>query len=165
MFFKVTITIDWNGWRQPLGSMVFRWFWSKTTIGNNGFQWLCTIGLGMEWLCTIVKVYSSPISCTSRNWFGTNWAGQKDTSQVRTSQADQTNPECHLTAAQYCLQWGLRLRKWFSSEGWRKRGRKWVHFQGRMVLGRLLKVTPFTLLTLVTGLRVKTIERCELGFK
>ena len=27
MVFKVTITIEWNGWGQPLGSMVFRWFW------------------------------------------------------------------------------------------------------------------------------------------
>ena len=44
MVFKVTITIEWNGWVQPLGSMVFRWFWGKTTIGNDGFRWLCTIG-------------------------------------------------------------------------------------------------------------------------
>ena len=44
MVFKVTITIEWNGWGQPLGSMVFRWFWGKTTIGNDGFRWLCTIG-------------------------------------------------------------------------------------------------------------------------
>ena len=57
MVFKVTITIEWNGWGQPLGSMVFRWFWGKTTIGNDGFRWLCTIGPTMEWLCTIVEVY------------------------------------------------------------------------------------------------------------
>ena len=56
MVFKVTITIERNGWGQPLGSMVFRWFWCKTTIGNNGFRWLCTIGPTMEWLCTIVEV-------------------------------------------------------------------------------------------------------------
>ena len=62
MVFKVTITIEWNGWGQPLGSMVFRWFWGKTTIGNDGFRWLCTIGPTMEWLCTIVEVY-----CQVRN--------------------------------------------------------------------------------------------------
>ena len=44
-----------------MGSMVFRWFWGKTTIGNDGFRWLCTIGLTMEWLCTIVEVYLNPI--------------------------------------------------------------------------------------------------------
>ena len=66
MVFKVTITIEWNGWGQPLGSMVFRWFWGKTTIGNDGFRWLCTIGPTMEWLCTIVEVYdegSSSLFC------------------------------------------------------------------------------------------------------
>ena len=57
MVFKGTITIEWNGWGQPLGSMVFRWFWGKATIGNDGFRWLCTIGPTMEWLCTIVEVY------------------------------------------------------------------------------------------------------------
>ena len=56
MVFKVTITIEWKSWGQPLGSMVFRWFWRKTTIGNDGFRWLCTIGPTMEWLCTIVEV-------------------------------------------------------------------------------------------------------------
>ena len=40
-----------------MGSMVFRWFWGKTTIGNDGFRWLRTIGPTMEWLCTIVEVY------------------------------------------------------------------------------------------------------------
>ena len=40
-----------------MGSMVFRWFSGKTTIGNDGFRWLCTIGPTMEWLCTIVEVY------------------------------------------------------------------------------------------------------------
>ena len=67
MVFKVTITIEWNGWGQPLGSMVFRWFWNKTTIGNDGFRWLCTIGPTMEWLCTIVEVY---MICNRLN----NWA-------------------------------------------------------------------------------------------
>ena len=38
MVFKVTITIEWNGWGQPLGSMVFRWFWGKTTIGKYWFS-------------------------------------------------------------------------------------------------------------------------------
>ena len=38
------------------GSMVFRWFWGKTTIGNDGFRWLCTIGPTMEWIGTIVEV-------------------------------------------------------------------------------------------------------------
>ena len=57
MVFKVTITIECNGCTQPLGSMVFRCFWDKTTIDNDGFQWLCTIGPTMEWLCTIVEVY------------------------------------------------------------------------------------------------------------
>ena len=37
--------------------MVFRWFWGLTTIGNDGFQWLSTIGPTMEWLPTIVEVY------------------------------------------------------------------------------------------------------------
>ena len=63
MVFKVTITIEWNGWGQPLGSMVFRWFWNKTTIGNDGFRWLCTIGPTMEWLCTIVEVYCKRSNC------------------------------------------------------------------------------------------------------
>ena len=56
--FKVTITIECNGCTQPLGSMVFRCFWDKTTIDNDGFQWLCTIGPTMEWLRTIVEVLS-----------------------------------------------------------------------------------------------------------
>ena len=56
MVFEVSITIEWNGWGQPLGSMVFQWFWGKTTIGNDDFWWLCTIGPTMEWLCTIVEV-------------------------------------------------------------------------------------------------------------
>ena len=73
MVFKVTITIEWNGWGQPLGSMVFRWFWGKTTIGNDGFRWLCTIGLTMEWLCTIVEVYSWTFFCWSFKKRNTTW--------------------------------------------------------------------------------------------
>ena len=37
MVFKGTITIEWNGLGQPLGSMVFRWFWGHLTIGFTGF--------------------------------------------------------------------------------------------------------------------------------
>ena len=55
-------------------SMVFRWFWGMTTIGNDGFRWLRTIGPTMEWLCTIVEVYPKyltpfPMTLTSsRSW-------------------------------------------------------------------------------------------------
>ena len=75
MVFKVTITIEWNGWGQPLGSMVFRWFWGKTTIGNDGFRWFCTIGPTMEWLCTIVEVYYGlkPPNLKNYNIFGMLW--------------------------------------------------------------------------------------------
>ena len=133
-----------------------------------------------------------PISRTFPNWFGANWAGQSfffswtrgkilfsggqeahEASQGPEAEVE-TNSECRLTVAQYSLQWG---RAWESDfigrvrEKRNKMGVKWVHFQGRMdfqgrmVLRRLLTVTPFTLLTLVTDLRVKTIERCESGFK
>ena len=34
MVFRGTITIEWNGWRQPLETMVFRWFLGEATIGN-----------------------------------------------------------------------------------------------------------------------------------
>ena len=57
MVFKGTITIEWNGLGQPLGSMVFRWFWGQATIGFNGLQWLSTIGTRMEWFLPIVEVY------------------------------------------------------------------------------------------------------------
>ena len=57
MVFKGTITIEWNGLGQPLGSMVFRWFWGHATIGFDGLWWLSTIGPTMEWLHTIVEVY------------------------------------------------------------------------------------------------------------
>ena len=56
MVFKGTITIEWNGLGQPLGSMVFRWFWGHKTIGSDGLRWLSTIGPTMEWLHTIVEV-------------------------------------------------------------------------------------------------------------
>ena len=57
MVFKGTITIEWNGLGQPLGSMVFQWFWGQATIGFDGLRWLSTIGPTMEWLHTIVEVY------------------------------------------------------------------------------------------------------------
>ena len=56
MVLKSTITIEWNGLGQPLGSMVFRWFWGHKTIGFDGLRWLSTIGPTMEWLHTIVEV-------------------------------------------------------------------------------------------------------------
>ena len=56
MVFKGTITIEWNGLGQPLGSMVFRWFWGQATIGFDGLRWLSTIGPTVEWLHTIVEV-------------------------------------------------------------------------------------------------------------
>ena len=58
MVFKGTITIEWNGLGQPLGSMVFQWFWGQATIGFNGFRWLSAIDPTMEWLHTIVEVYN-----------------------------------------------------------------------------------------------------------
>ena len=57
MVFRGTITIEWNGCRQSLEMMVFRWFLGLATIGNDGFRWLFTIGTTMEWLGTIVEVY------------------------------------------------------------------------------------------------------------
>ena len=51
------VTIEWNGWRQPLETMVFRWFLGQATIGNDGVRWLSTIGPTMEWLGTIEQVY------------------------------------------------------------------------------------------------------------
>ena len=61
MVFNKIITIEWDGLGQPLVSMVFWWFWGLTTIGNNGFQWLSTIGPTIEWLATIVDILSSPV--------------------------------------------------------------------------------------------------------
>ena len=54
MIFCGTITIEWDGYRQPLVSMVFRLFWGQAPIGFNGLRWLSTIGPAMEWLLTIV---------------------------------------------------------------------------------------------------------------
>ena len=64
----------------------------------------------------------SSISRTSRNWIGTNWAVHEDRRQVRTPQAKQTNPECPLTAAQYCLQWGAPEKVIFIGRLEEKRG-------------------------------------------
>ena len=52
MVFRGTITIEWNGQRQPLKTMVFRW--------------LATIGPTMEWLHTIVEVYPEENMTQSR---------------------------------------------------------------------------------------------------
>ncbi len=60
MVFRGTITIKWNGWRQPWETMVFRWFLGQATIGNDGFRWLSTIGPMMEWLGTIVHLQVYP---------------------------------------------------------------------------------------------------------
>ena len=65
MVFKGTITIEWNGLGQPLGSMVFQWFWGQATIGFDGLRWLSTIGPTMEWLHTIVEVYALLL-----HWYG-----------------------------------------------------------------------------------------------
>ena len=46
MVSKVTIAIDGMVPAQPL---VFRWFFSQPTIGDNVFQWLPTIGPTMRW--------------------------------------------------------------------------------------------------------------------
>ena len=57
MVSKVTIAIDGMVPAQPLGPMVFRWFFSQPTIGDNVFQWLQTIGPTMRWKRYIVPVY------------------------------------------------------------------------------------------------------------
>ena len=57
MVFRGTITIEWNGQRQPLKTMVFRWFWVSQPLVTMVFRWLATIGPTMEWLHTIVEVY------------------------------------------------------------------------------------------------------------
>ena len=58
-------------------------------------------------------------------------------------QADQTNPECRLTAAQYSLQWGAAEKVIFSGRV-QQNGEKMGEFPRRMEPGRLLTVTPFT---------------------
>ena len=50
MIFKGTITIEWNGLGQPLGSMVFRWFFGRATIGFDDCLPL------VQWLHTMIEV-------------------------------------------------------------------------------------------------------------
>ena len=57
MVSEVTIAIDGMVPAQPLVPMVFRWFFSQPTIGDNVFQWLQTIGPTMRWKRYIVPVY------------------------------------------------------------------------------------------------------------
>ena len=63
MVFIGTITIEWNGQRQPLKTMVFRWFWVSQPLVTMVFRWLTTIGPTMEWLHTIVEVYNTHTVC------------------------------------------------------------------------------------------------------
>ena len=49
MVSKVTIAIGGMVAAQPLGPMVFQWFFGQSTIGDDGFQWLPTIGPTMRW--------------------------------------------------------------------------------------------------------------------
>ena len=49
MVSKVTIAIDGMVPAQPLGPMVFQWFFGQSTIGDDGFQCLPTIGPTMRW--------------------------------------------------------------------------------------------------------------------
>ena len=49
MVSKVTIAIDEMVTAQPLGPMVFQWFFGQSTIGDDAFQWLPTIGPTMRW--------------------------------------------------------------------------------------------------------------------
>ena len=49
MVSKVTIAIDGMVAAEPLGPMVFQWFFGQSTIGDDGFQWLPTIGQTMRW--------------------------------------------------------------------------------------------------------------------
>ena len=78
----------------------------------------------------------------SRNWFG-QLSRYEDRRQVSMPQAEQTNPECRLTAAQYCLQWGAPEKVIFSGRV-QQNGEKMGAFPSRMEPGRLLTVTPFT---------------------
>ena len=48
MVSKVTIAIDEMVTAQPLGPMVFQWFFGQSAIGDEGFQML-TIGPTMRW--------------------------------------------------------------------------------------------------------------------
>ena len=49
MVSKVTIAIDGMVAAEPLGPMVFQWFFGQSTIGDDGFQCLPTIGPTMRW--------------------------------------------------------------------------------------------------------------------
>ena len=49
MVSKVTIAIDGMVAAEPLGAMVFQWFFGRSTIGDDGFQGLPTIGPTMGW--------------------------------------------------------------------------------------------------------------------
>ena len=76
MVFRGTITIEWNGQRQPLTTMVFRWFWVSQPLVTMVFRWLATIAPTMEWLHTIVEVYSplTPHGCDGSGTYG-GWLG------------------------------------------------------------------------------------------
>ena len=59
--FSPDLMLWFSGVPSPLNGMVGgnhwkRWFLGEATIGNDGFQWLSTIGPIMEWLGTIVQV-------------------------------------------------------------------------------------------------------------
>ena len=66
-WFRRTITIEWNGWRQSLE----RWFLGQGTIGNDGFRWLSAIGPTMEWFGTIEQVYPQPTQKVHGSSWGT----------------------------------------------------------------------------------------------
>ena len=49
MVLRITIAIDGMVSAQPLVPMVFQWFFRQSTIGDDGFRWLPTIGPTMRW--------------------------------------------------------------------------------------------------------------------
>ena len=49
MVSQVTIAIGGMVDAQSLGPMVFQWFFGQSTISDDGFQWLPTIGQTMRW--------------------------------------------------------------------------------------------------------------------
>ena len=65
MVFKATITIEWNGWGQPLCSMFLRWFLGPTPSSPDGFRWLSTIGQTMR--CDGQSFQSTMYSCDIPN--------------------------------------------------------------------------------------------------
>ena len=78
----MTIAIDGMVPAQPLGPMVFQWFFSQPTIGDDVFQWLPTIGPTMRWQRYIVPVYLACIPSSSllhlsiyRHWWWCLWCG------------------------------------------------------------------------------------------